>query len=162
MAIGLGEMFGLRLPVNFDSPYKATSIIGFWRRWHMTLSRFLRDYVYISLGGNRKGEPRRYVNLFLTMLIGGIWHGAGWTYIVWGAIHGVLLVLTVIWQKLIGPVRPNKVRQFFGWLFTFGAFVFAVVFFGQPISGRLGSWSRRWRGSGITWPPWVMPSSTIG
>jgi len=96
-------MFGLRLPVNFDSPYKAGSIIEFWRRWHMTLSRFLRDYVYISLGGNRKGEPRRYVNLFLTMLIGGIWHGAGWTYVVWGTLHGLCLVINHAWRQFVTP-----------------------------------------------------------
>ena len=85
MAIGLGLLFGIRFPVNFNSPYKATSIIEFWRRWHMTLSRFLRDYVYIPLGGNRRGRVRRYVNLFVTMLLGGLWHGAGWTFVIWGA-----------------------------------------------------------------------------
>ena len=85
MAIGLSLMFGIRLPLNFDSPYKATNIIEFWRRWHMTLSRFLRDYLYIPLGGNRRGALRRYVNLVVTMLLGGLWHGAGWTFVVWGA-----------------------------------------------------------------------------
>ena len=83
-------MFGIDLPLNFNSPYKATSIIEFWRRWHMTLSRFLRDYLYIPLGGNRHGPARRYVNLMLTMLLGGLWHGAGWTFVVWGALHGAL------------------------------------------------------------------------
>jgi D-alanyl-lipoteichoic acid acyltransferase DltB (MBOAT superfamily) len=91
MAIGLGLMFGVRLPVNFMSPYKARSIIEFWRRWHMTLSAFLRDYVYIPLGGNRKSELFRLRNIFLTMLIGGIWHGAAWTFVVWGLIHATLI-----------------------------------------------------------------------
>ena len=91
MAIGLGLMFGIRLPVNFNSPYKSKSIIEFWRRWHITLSNFLRDYVYIPLGGNRRGEFFRLRNIFLTMLIGGIWHGAAWTFIIWGAIHASLI-----------------------------------------------------------------------
>jgi D-alanyl-lipoteichoic acid acyltransferase DltB (MBOAT superfamily) len=90
MAIGLALMFGIVFPVNFNSPYKAASLIDFWRRWHMTLSRFLRDYLYIPLGGNRSGERRRYLNLFLTMLIGGLWHGAAWTFVAWGAPFTVL------------------------------------------------------------------------
>ena len=94
MALGLARMFGVRLPVNFYSPYKAATIIEFWRRWHMTLSRFLRDYIYIPLGGNRHGEPRRYLNLVLTMLIGGFWHGANWTFLAWGAAHGLALAAT--------------------------------------------------------------------
>jgi alginate O-acetyltransferase complex protein AlgI len=92
MAIGLAAMFSVRLPVNFFSPYKSSSITAFWRRWHMTLSRFLRDYVYIALGGNRVPHWRRLINLFLTMLIGGLWHGAGWTFVTWGALHGAMLV----------------------------------------------------------------------
>jgi D-alanyl-lipoteichoic acid acyltransferase DltB (MBOAT superfamily) len=93
MAIGLALLFGVRLPVNFMSPYKARSIIEFWRRWHMTLSTFLRDYVYIPLGGNRRGEIFRLRNIFLTMLIGGVWHGAAWTFVVWGLIHASLITL---------------------------------------------------------------------
>ncbi len=100
MAIGLGAMLGIRLPMNFNSPYKATSIIDFWRRWHMTLSRFLHEYVYIPLGGNRRGRPRRYVNLMVTMLLGGLWHGAGWTFVLWGALHGVYLVINHAWRAL--------------------------------------------------------------
>jgi D-alanyl-lipoteichoic acid acyltransferase DltB (MBOAT superfamily) len=93
MAIGLSRMFGVRLPLNFDSPYKAQNISEFWRRWHMTLSRFLRDYLYIPLGGNRRGEVRRNVNLMATMLLGGLWHGAGWTFVIWGGLHGLYLVI---------------------------------------------------------------------
>ena len=93
MAVGLGYLFGLRLPQNFNSPYKATDPSDFWRRWHISLSTVLRDYLYIPLGGNRDGEARAYRNLMLTMLLGGLWHGAGWTFIVWGAYHGLLLSL---------------------------------------------------------------------
>jgi D-alanyl-lipoteichoic acid acyltransferase DltB (MBOAT superfamily) len=93
MAIGLSRMFNIKMPLNFNSPYKADSIVDFWRRWHMTLSAFLRDYVYIPLGGNRRGEARRYVNVLLTMLVGGLWHGAGWTFIVWGGLHGTYLAI---------------------------------------------------------------------
>lgn len=100
MAIGLARLFGVRLPLNFHSPYKAVNIIEFWRRWHMTLSRFLRDYLYIPLGGGRKGPVRRYVNLFITMLLGGFWHGAGWTFIAWGALHGVYLAVNHAWRSL--------------------------------------------------------------
>lgn len=98
MAIGLARMFGLRLPYNFNSPYRATSIIDFWRRWHMTLSRFLRDYLYIPLGGNRLGSTRRSVNLFITMLLGGLWHGAAWTFVVWGGLHGCYLLINHAWN----------------------------------------------------------------
>ncbi|MFK7852956.1 MAG: MBOAT family protein [Granulosicoccus sp.] len=99
MAIGLARMFGIRLPLNFNSPYKAISIIDFWRRWHMTLSRFLRDYLYIPLGGNQKGKTRRYVNIAITMLLGGLWHGAGWTFIIWGAMHAAFIMINQAWRS---------------------------------------------------------------
>jgi len=100
MAIGLGRMFGIRLPLNFHSPYKAVNIIEFWHRWHMTLSRFLMVYVYFPLGGNRKGPARRYVNLMTTMVLGGLWHGAGWTFLIWGAVHGSCLVVNHGWHSI--------------------------------------------------------------
>ena len=100
MAIGIARMFGIVLPLNFFSPYKSTSIVDFWRRWHITLSRFLRDYLYIPLGGNRKGPGRRYVNLITTMLLGGLWHGAGWTFVVWGLLHGIYLMINHAWADL--------------------------------------------------------------
>jgi D-alanyl-lipoteichoic acid acyltransferase DltB (MBOAT superfamily) len=100
MAIGLARMFGITLPLNFDSPYRASSIIDFWRRWHMTLSRFLRDYVYIPLGGGRCSTTRRYGNLMATMLVGGLWHGAGWTFVLWGGLHGAYLMLNHGWRHL--------------------------------------------------------------
>ena len=134
MAIGLSKMFGIRLPLNFDSPYKATSIIEFWRRWHMTLSRFLRDYLYIPLGGSRRGPARRYVNLFVTMLLGGLWHGAAWTFVAWGALHGVLLVINHAWRSLrrrIGSTSRwlNSGGQALGALLTFVAIFAAWVLF---------------------------------
>lgn len=107
MALGIARMMRIDLPVNFMSPYKATSISDFWRRWHMTLSRFLRDYVYIPLGGNRGGEASRYRNLFLTMLIGGIWHGAGWTFVVWGALHGAYLCVNHAFNALTRDALPR-------------------------------------------------------
>ena len=100
MAMGLARLFGIILPLNFYSPYKSRNIIQFWRRWHITLSRFLKAYIYIPLGGNRKGSARRYINLMITMLIGGIWHGAGWTFLLWGALHGFFLSLNHVWQTV--------------------------------------------------------------
>jgi len=100
MAIGLSLLIGVRLPYNFNSPYKATSIIDFWRRWHLTLSRFLRDYLYFPLGGNRHGSVRRYLNLMVTMLLGGLWHGAAWTFVIWGGLHGVYLAINHAWRYL--------------------------------------------------------------
>lgn len=107
MAIGISLMFGIFLPVNFNSPYKATSIIDFWRRWHMTLSQFLRDYLYFPLGGNRRGVIMRYVNLMVTMLLGGFWHGAAWTFVVWGALHGLYLCVNHAWNNY-GPTIPPR------------------------------------------------------
>jgi alginate O-acetyltransferase complex protein AlgI len=99
MALGLALMFGVRLPINFFSPYKSHSIIDFWRNWHVTLSRFLRDYLYIPLGGGRSGKIRRYINLLVTMILGGLWHGASWNFVVWGGVHGLLLVVNNIWRQ---------------------------------------------------------------
>lgn len=137
MALGLARLFGIRLPVNFHSPYKATSIIDFWRRWHMTLSQFLRDYLYFALGGNRKGPARRHVNLMLTMVLGGIWHGAGWGFVIWGALHGAYLGLnhairaTAAGRWLAQPGRGGRRALAIGlaWGATFLAVVFAWVFF---------------------------------
>ena len=103
MARGIAKMLGMEIPVNFDSPYKAVNIIDFWKRWHITLNRFFTKYVYIPLGGNRKGAVRMYLNLMIVFLLSGLWHGAGWNYLVWGAMHGTLYVLTRLWQKNIAP-----------------------------------------------------------
>lgn len=109
MARGLGRMLGIEIPVNFDSPYKAVNIVDFWKRWHITLNRFFTRYVYIPLGGNRQGEGRMYRNLMIVFLLSGLWHGAGWNYILWGAMHGVLYVVTRCWQKRIGNGRLESV-----------------------------------------------------
>jgi alginate O-acetyltransferase complex protein AlgI len=134
MAIGAALLFGIRLPLNFASPYKADSIIEFWRLWHMTLSRFLRDYLYIPLGGNRRGSIRRYVNVLVTMLLGGLWHGAGWTFVVWGGFHGLCLIVNRGWQafrmRVGGPlVLPNRLGRFAGGCLTFLVVVVGWVFF---------------------------------
>jgi len=110
MAIGSARLFGIRLPENFRSPYKSTSIIDFWRRWHMTLSRFLRDYLYISLGGNRHGSARRYLNLAITMLLGGLWHGAAWTFVIWGGLHGLYLCVNHGWRAICGSLGWERFR----------------------------------------------------
>ena len=128
MAIGLARMFGVRFPPNFDSPYRSADIIDFWRRWHMTLSRFLRDYVYVALGGNRRGEARRYGNLLATMLLGGLWHGAGWTFIIWGALHGVYLLINHAWRHYCAWRMPAPLA----WALTMLAVVVAWVLFRAP------------------------------
>ncbi|UFN47951.1 MBOAT family protein [Roseomonas sp. OT10] len=134
MAVGLARIFGVRFPANFDSPYKATNLVEFWRRWHMTLSRWLRDYLYIALGGNRGGPLLRYRNLFLTMVLGGLWHGAAWTFVIWGTLHGLMLAATHLVRGRFGRLAPTgRVgRGAFSlatWLGTFVFVVFAWVFF---------------------------------
>ncbi|MBH8554609.1 MBOAT family protein [Nostocaceae cyanobacterium CENA357] len=132
MAIGIARMFGIKLPINFFSPYKALSITDFWRRWHITLSNFLRDYLYIPLGGNRQGEMRRNINLMVTMLLGGLWHGAGWQFIFWGGLHGLYLVINHQWntlQKTHDWKIKNGLSITLSWFITFLAVVFAWVFF---------------------------------
>ncbi len=144
MALGLARMFGVRLPVNFLSPYKANNIIDFWKRWHITLSRFLRDYLYISLGGNRKGPTKRYLNLMITMLLGGLWHGAGWTFLVWGGLHGFYLIINHGWhaikQRLLGDrvARVTILGGMVARMVTFIAIVVAwVVFRADSMHGAL-------------------------
>ena len=134
MAIGAAYMFGIRLPLNFNSPYKAISIIDFWRRWHITLSHFLRDYLYIPLGGSRKGQLRRYSNLMITMLLGGLWHGAGWTFIFWGGLHGFYLVVNHLYRSIRQKLghdlnKDNWLLRAAGWSATFIAVVISWVFF---------------------------------
>lgn len=134
MAIGLGLLFNVRLPDNFDAPYRARSIADFWRRWHVTLSRFLRDYLYIPLGGNRRGEARQRFNLMVTMLLGGLWHGAGWTFVAWGGYHGVLLVLNRSWAARLPPLPAVVSRPL-----TFLAVVAGWVMFRASSMRRAGS-----------------------
>lgn len=134
MAIGISMLFGVRLPINFNSPYKASNIIDFWRRWHMTLSQFLRDYLYIPLGGNRNGKIMRHVNLMITMLLGGLWHGANWTFVVWGGLHGIYLVVNHVWQSVVAgrvPTQgiPARTYKLVATLLTFLCVVVAWIFF---------------------------------
>ncbi|NWF74645.1 MAG: MBOAT family protein [Nitrospirae bacterium] len=134
MAIGLARMFNVRLPINFNSPYKAVNVIEFWRRWHMTLSRFFREYLYIPLGGNRRGIGRHYANLLGTMLLVGLWHGAGWTFIVWGGLHGVYLLINHAWRRLRQCMgqdlqRSSLYGRGMARLVTFAAVVIGWVFF---------------------------------
>lgn len=133
MAIGLSWMFNIRLPYNFNSPYKALNISDFWRRWHMTLSSFLRDYLYVPLGGNRKGPFRQNVNLLVTMILGGLWHGANWTFVFWGALHGGYLVINHAFQKFagkrLGVFRDEIPFKLLAWGLTFISSVIAWIFF---------------------------------
>jgi alginate O-acetyltransferase complex protein AlgI len=127
MAIGLGLMFGLRLPFNFDAPYRALSVRDFWRRWHMTLSRFLRDYLYIPLGGSRCGPIRQAVNVVATMLLGGLWHGANWTFVVWGGLHGIGLAVNHVWDQ-----RGFRLPWPIAWLLTMLFVMACWVLFRAP------------------------------
>ena len=141
MAIGISLMFNIKLPINFNSPYKALDIQDFWRRWHMTLSRFLRDYIYIPLGGNRQGEFRTYINLFTTFLLGGLWHGAGWTFIFWGTLHGLALMIHRAWKSF-----GFSMNRYLAWFITFNFVNLTWIFFRakewsdaiKVISGMLG------------------------
>ncbi|MDD5262355.1 MAG: MBOAT family protein [Methylacidiphilales bacterium] len=157
MAVGISYLFNIKLPLNFNSPYKAANIIDFWRRWHMTLSAFLRDYLYIPLGGNRHGKARRWFNVMATMLLGGLWHGAGWTFVIWGGLHGIYLVINHAFQNLRQRMGWDEGR--WGWrgrilstAATFLAVTVAWVFFRSPdlktaghmLSGMIG-------GNPLTW-----------
>jgi len=164
MAIGAALLFNIKLPINFNSPYKALDIQDFWRRWHITLSRFLRDYIYIPLGGNRKGSFRTYNNLMATFILGGIWHGAGWTFVFWGFLHGFALVVHRFWKKL-GFAMPKVLA----WFVTFNFINIAWVFFRAKewddairvlsamfgfdrivVPEKLSNWLPFWDGMGIT------------
>jgi len=152
MAIGLARMFNIRFPLNFDSPYQALSISDFWRRWHITLGAFLRDYVYIPLGGNRRGEVRRLLNLMVTMLLGGLWHGAAWSFVLWGGLHGAYLVVHALWQRT-GVALPRALA----WAITLLAVIVAWVPFR---AAGLAAACAMWRGmaalNGVALPRMVI------
>ncbi len=148
MAIGAARLFGIVLPLNFNSPYKAENISDFWRRWHMTLSRFLRDYLYIALGGNRHGTARRYLNLFATMFLGGLWHGAGWQFALWGALHGVYLGINHAWRAVVpAAIAATRGYRLAAWALTFLVVAIAWVPFraadlasaGRMLDGMAGA-----------------------
>lgn len=158
MAIGASLLFNIWLPINFNSPYKALDIQDFWRRWHMTLSRYLRDYLYIPLGGNRCSTPRVYFNLMATFVLGGLWHGASWMFVIWGALHGAALVVHRAWSTLNWRM-PNPLA----WLLTFGFVNFTWVFFR---AGTLDDALRVLRGmadidSAIYFPVAFIPTSNL-
>lgn len=139
MAIGLARSFGICLPENFNSPYQATSIIDFWRRWHITFSSFLRDFLYIPLGGNRKGLLRQHANLFITMVLGGLWHGANWTFVIWGALHGAYLSVNHLWEKtsIVCPSWISRALTFFCVVFAWGWFRVDSIDGGQRLCRSL-------------------------
>ncbi len=153
IAIGLAALFGYRFPINFNFPYLSTSITEFWRRWHMSLSGWLRDYLYLPLGGNRKGTGRTYLNLFLVMFLGGLWHGAEWKFALWGTLHGIFLAaerFAAGSRHASSAAKPPVVHQLLGWFFTFHAVTLLwltflmpdmasiAAFFKGVISGRTG------------------------
>lgn len=134
MAIGLSKMLNIKLPINFNSPYKAQNIVDFWRRWHITLSRFLRDYLYIPLGGNRHGSFQRHRNLITTMVLGGLWHGASWCFVLWGTLHGMYLAINHLWRNLLiryglANITARQIYKLSSWMLTFFMVVIAWVFF---------------------------------
>jgi alginate O-acetyltransferase complex protein AlgI len=150
MAIGLALIIGVRLPNNFLRPYGATSVVDFWRRWHITLSFWLRDYLYIPLGGNRKGRLRTYVNLIITMVLGGLWHGANWTFVIWGFLHGVGISMVHLARNVLAKGRPLPIPRFLCVLLTFHFVTILWVFFRAPDLGKalqmlsapiVGSWA---------------------
>jgi D-alanyl-lipoteichoic acid acyltransferase DltB (MBOAT superfamily) len=144
MALAVALMFNIKLPANFNSPYKAVDVQDFWRRWHITLSRFLRDYIYIPLGGNRKGEWHTYANLFSVFLIGGLWHGASWMFVIWGALHGIAIVLHRMWKQL-----GLTMNTMLAWFITFNFINITWIFFrakdwGQAKNIFLGMGGIQW------------------
>lgn len=150
MARGLGHMLGIDIPVNFNSPYQAANIIDFWKRWHITLNRFLMRYVYIPLGGNRKGQGRMLINLFLVFLVSGLWHGAGWTYVIWGAMHGAVYVASRIYQlyrkehqNAGGAAVPAGVRHISGVFFTYLFMNVSCIFFRSADLAQAGAFYGR-------------------
>ncbi len=159
MAIGIARMFGVKLPINFYSPYKAHNIIEFWRRWHITLSRFLRDYLYFPIGGNRRGVSRRYVNVMITMLLGGLWHGAGWTFVVWGGLHGGYIIINDGWlairKRFLGDKAGDNtlVGRATGRIMTFTVVVIAwVVFRAESLDGAMNMYAAMFGLNGISLP----------
>lgn len=147
MAVGAALLFNIKLPWNFNSPYKATNIRDFWRRWHITLSRWLRDYLYIPLGGNRKSDSRTMLNLFVTFLLGGLWHGAAWTFVIWGALHGLALMLHRLWSH----VWQRHMPTWLGWMITFTFVNLAWIVFRAPNMERLSKFGKAFLGWNGFW-----------
>jgi len=156
MALGLARMFGVHLPLNFNAPYKATSITDFWRRWHITLSHFLRDYIYVPLGGSRQGRLRLIMNLLITMLIGGLWHGANWTFLWWGLAHGLFLTINHLWVKIFEERRrirfPKLVKTFYWGVTFFSVMLGWVLFRSESVSAAVGMYSTLFAFDGLVLP----------
>jgi hypothetical protein len=161
MACGLSLMFGVRLPLNFYSPYKAVGVIEFWRRWHITLSRFLRDYLYIPLGGNRHGPWRRHLNVLATMVLGGLWHGASWNFVLWGAAHGALLIGHQAWRRW-SPWRLPMVAAV-SLTFTLVALAW-IPFRAADLPSALRLWDALWEpATFVGWgPAWQQAQALLG
>ncbi len=154
MAIGIALMLGFKLPENFRMPYLATSIADFWHRWHISLSQWLRDYLYIPLGGSRVSTPRSYMNLMLTMLLGGLWHGASWNFVLWGGVHGLALVIHRLWQH-----TSVRLPAWLAWCITFLFVMFSwIPFRSQSWELGLAFFSGLWAGQGVIW---LMPQVGI-
>ena len=152
MAVGLARLFGIRLPINFFSPYRSANIIEFWRRWHISLARFLREYLYFPLGGGRKGPVRRYGNLMVVMLLGGLWHGAGLNFIFWGGLHGAYLAINH-WSRAIFPGPPGKIMRPLYWMLTLAAVTVAwVPFRAQGFDATIHIWSGMAGLNGLSFP----------
>jgi alginate O-acetyltransferase complex protein AlgI len=162
IAIGVAKIIGFDLPENFNMPYLARSITEFWRRWHITLSEWLRDYLYIPLGGNRRGTVRTYINLMLTMLLGGLWHGASWTFVIWGLLHGVGLAVHKLWVRHKPKIpAPQFVGTLVGWALTYTFVCVGWVFFRAPTLASAGEMLRRIAvlSGGVSWfylPFWIL------
>jgi D-alanyl-lipoteichoic acid acyltransferase DltB (MBOAT superfamily) len=140
IAIGVALVIGFRLPINFYSPYKAANITDFWKRWHISLSQWLRDYLYIPLGGNRKGRIRTYLNIMITMLLGGLWHGASLKYVIWGGLHGAGLVFNKIWDSIFrGHLRSSWLGRATAIFITFNFVNFCWIFFRAPDLGSVNT-----------------------
>jgi D-alanyl-lipoteichoic acid acyltransferase DltB (MBOAT superfamily) len=161
MAVGLALMFGIKLPTNFNSPYKSRSIIDFWRRWHMTLSRFLRDYLYFPLGGGRRSKARRYLNLMIVMLVGGLWHGASWTFAIWGGLHGLFLMINHGWRHLKSTFPSdviNSTSRSIAWPLTYLCAITAfVVFRTETLVGASNLYSAMIGLDGLSLPSELKP-----
>jgi|LNAP01.1.fsa_nt_gb D-alanyl-lipoteichoic acid acyltransferase DltB (MBOAT superfamily) len=156
MAIGIALLFGFRLPINFDAPYRALNVADFWRRWHMTLSRFLRDYLYIPLGGNRRGLPTQVIALMITMVLGGLWHGAGWPFIIWGLLHGAALSIRVMLGRYFGWLPAQA-----AWLLTFLFVAITWVFFRAPDIATANSLIIAMLGAGSAVPSTIVTSLNL-
>ena len=170
MAIGLAALIGIQLPLNFYSPYKAQNIIEFWQRWHITLSRFLREYLYIPLGGNRHGSCRKYGNIMVLMLLGGLWHGAGWTCIIWGGLHGMYIMMNHAWRSLLKKTRGHLadlssfifIYRMLARCLTFMAVVVAWVFFrADNASDAVQIISAMFGGNGLSLFPALLEQSGL-